>query len=210
MTCVNQRLVSLFFTYVFITIWLIYLVNFVGDFSSLELHGGPLTMENSNKTILVLLCSVHLSGKHMLFFAAGNYVLSITATLGNTVILFALNKESSLHPPSKLLYRCLALTDLLVGTIFATSRRCLFYVNSNSRQLLDRHLCVRCEHWCAHFYNSICSVHANNDCNKCGQTSRSVVGIEIQARRNFEARSSVSSLFLDSQHCIHCDHVEEI
>ena len=53
----------------------------------------------------------------MLFFAAGNYVLSITATLGNTVILFALNKESSLHPPSKLLYRCLALTDLLVGTI---------------------------------------------------------------------------------------------
>ena len=74
-------------------------------------------MENSNKTILVLLCSVHLSGKHMLFFAAINYALSITATLGNTAILFALNKESSLHPPSKLLYRCLALTDLLVGTI---------------------------------------------------------------------------------------------
>ena len=53
----------------------------------------------------------------MLFFAAINYVLSITATLGNTVILFALNKECSLHPPSKLLYRCLALTDLLVGII---------------------------------------------------------------------------------------------
>ena len=53
----------------------------------------------------------------MVFFAAMNYVLSITATLGNTVILFSLNKECSLHPPSKLLYRCLALTDLLVGII---------------------------------------------------------------------------------------------
>ena len=74
-------------------------------------------MVNSNETIQVLLCSVHLSGKHMLFFAAINYVLSITATLGNTVILFALNKESSLHPPSKLLYRCLAFTDLFVGII---------------------------------------------------------------------------------------------
>ena len=74
-------------------------------------------MVNSNETIQVLLCSLHLSGKHMLFFAAINYFLSITATLGNTVILFALNKESSLHPPSRLLYRCLALTDLLVGII---------------------------------------------------------------------------------------------
>ena len=32
-------------------------------------------------------------------------------------ILVALNKKSSLHPPSKLLYRCLATTDLLVGLI---------------------------------------------------------------------------------------------
>ena len=73
-------------------------------------------MENSNKTIQVLLCSVHLSGSHMIFFAAINYILSITATLGNTPVLFALNK-SSLHPPSKLLYRYLALTDFLVGII---------------------------------------------------------------------------------------------
>ena len=32
-------------------------------------------------------------------------------------ILVALNKKSSLHPPSKLLYRCLATTDMLVGLI---------------------------------------------------------------------------------------------
>ena len=39
------------------------------------------------------------------------------ATLGNYLILAALHKESSLHPPSKLLYRCLATTDLLVGLV---------------------------------------------------------------------------------------------
>ena len=50
-------------------------------------------------------------------FSAVNIFLSITATLGNSLILAALRKESSLHPPSKLLYRCLATTDLLVGVV---------------------------------------------------------------------------------------------
>ena len=50
-------------------------------------------------------------------FSAVNIFLSITATLGNSLILAALHKESSLHPPSKLLYRCLATTDLLVGLV---------------------------------------------------------------------------------------------
>ena len=49
--------------------------------------------------------------------SAVNILLSITAILGNSLILVALHKESSLHPPSKLLYRCLATTDLLVGLI---------------------------------------------------------------------------------------------
>ena len=43
--------------------------------------------------------------------------LSITAFLGNTLILAALHKESCLHPPSKLLLRTLAATDLCVGLI---------------------------------------------------------------------------------------------
>jgi len=42
---------------------------------------------------------------------------SITAFLGNTLILDALRKGSSVHPPSKLLYRNLAITDLCVGII---------------------------------------------------------------------------------------------
>ena len=51
-----------------------------------------------------------------IYFSAAVYILlSITTFLGNSLILVALHKESSLHPPSKLLYRCLATTDLLVG-----------------------------------------------------------------------------------------------
>ncbi|XP_022794715.1 melanocyte-stimulating hormone receptor-like [Stylophora pistillata] len=44
-------------------------------------------------------------------------LLSITAFLGNFLILVALHKESSLHPPSKLFYCCLATTDLLIGVV---------------------------------------------------------------------------------------------
>ena len=50
-------------------------------------------------------------------FSAVNILLSITRILGNCLILVALRKGSSLHPPSKLLYRCLATTDLLVGLV---------------------------------------------------------------------------------------------
>ena len=51
------------------------------------------------------------------FFIALNIFLSITATLGNALILVALHKVYSLHPPTKLLFRCLAVTDLCVGLI---------------------------------------------------------------------------------------------
>ena len=43
--------------------------------------------------------------------------LAITASLGNTLILIALHKVTSIYPPTKLLFRCLAVTDLLVGLI---------------------------------------------------------------------------------------------
>ena len=46
-----------------------------------------------------------------------NVSLSITAFLGNVLIIVALQKASSLHPPSKLLFSCLASTDLCVGLI---------------------------------------------------------------------------------------------
>ena len=47
--------------------------------------------------------------------AALNIFLSLTATLGNVLILVALRKVSSIHPATKLLFRCLVVTDLCVG-----------------------------------------------------------------------------------------------
>ena len=49
------------------------------------------------------------------FISVLNSFLSITAFLGNALILIALRKESSLHPPSKHLLRTLTTTDFCVG-----------------------------------------------------------------------------------------------
>ena len=49
--------------------------------------------------------------------SALNIPLSVTAFLGDLLIIVALQKPSSLHPPSKLLLGCLASTDLCVGLI---------------------------------------------------------------------------------------------
>ena len=73
------------------------------------------------KSFYELLCSPSLVGglqqQLPICFVAVDILLSITAFAGNSLILVALYKESSLHPPSKLLYRCLATTDLLVGLV---------------------------------------------------------------------------------------------
>ncbi|XP_020618757.1 melanocortin receptor 4-like [Orbicella faveolata] len=72
------------------------------------------------QTYLQLQCSAGWTSgihKQWIYLSAVNIFLSITAVLGNTLILVALRKVSSLHPPSKLLFRCLATTDLCVGVI---------------------------------------------------------------------------------------------
>ena len=73
------------------------------------------------KSFQELLCSPSLVGglqqQLSICFVAVDILLSITAFFGNSLILVSLYKESSLHPPSKLLYRCLATTDLLVGLV---------------------------------------------------------------------------------------------
>ena len=51
------------------------------------------------------------------FLVALNIFLSITASLSNALILIALHKVISIYPPTKLLFRCLAVTDLGVGLI---------------------------------------------------------------------------------------------
>ena len=78
------------------------------------------TRDGQQKTIEILFCSPDLSAGlhgHLTFFSVLNSFLSVTAFLGNALILVALCKESSLHPPSKLLLRSLAITDLCVGLI---------------------------------------------------------------------------------------------
>ena len=76
------------------------------------------TGDERKKTFEKLVCSAGLTaGIHdqLTFISVLNIFLSISAFLGNTLILAALRKESSLHPPSKLLLRSLATTDLCVG-----------------------------------------------------------------------------------------------
>ena len=76
--------------------------------------------DGKQKTFEQLMCSAGLTaGTHdqLTFIAVLNIFLSVTAFLGNALILAALRKESSLHPPSKLVLRSLATTDLCVGLI---------------------------------------------------------------------------------------------
>ena len=51
------------------------------------------------------------------FFVSVNVTCAIASFLGNILVIIALRKESSLHPSSKLLFRCLSFTDLCVGLI---------------------------------------------------------------------------------------------
>jgi len=78
------------------------------------------TGDVSQKAIVKLHCSVELTGgihNQLIWLSVLNVFLSIIAFLGNILILVALHKESSLHSPSKLLFRSLVTTDLCVGII---------------------------------------------------------------------------------------------
>ena len=74
----------------------------------------------SEAVSLQVICTFTLArGIHeeLIYVSAFNMFLSITAVVGNILILVALRKVSSIHPPSKLLFTCLATTDLCVGLI---------------------------------------------------------------------------------------------
>ncbi|XP_078343723.1 melanocyte-stimulating hormone receptor-like [Oculina patagonica] len=69
---------------------------------------------NSTKS----LCTTGLNGTRLkIFIIVLNSIQAMTAFLGNVLIIVALQKVSSLHPPSKRLLGCLASTDLCVGLI---------------------------------------------------------------------------------------------
>ena len=73
--------------------------------------------EGENVTVLKTLPSANVRVGLCIAIAAVNIVFSITASLGNILILIALRKVTSIHPPTKLLFQCLAITDLGVGLI---------------------------------------------------------------------------------------------
>ena len=110
-------------------------------------------------------------------FSAVNILFSITATLGNSLILATLHKESYPHPPSKLFYRCLATTDLLVFLV--TQPVAATYWTSLVH-----------EHWIRYPWDvgyitgftlrGVWSFSVYNDGHKREPTSRRVVGTEIQ------------------------------
>ena len=74
--------------------------------------------ENRQPTFQQVYCVEASTGKihiQLTVFSVIILLLSIIAFLGNALILVALRKESSLHPPSKILYCSLATTDFFVG-----------------------------------------------------------------------------------------------
>ena len=78
---------------------------------------GKFKEDGAKKTITELFCSTGLTAElhgHMTFTLVLKSFQSVTAFIGNAVILIAFYKESSLHPPSKLLLRCLAAAVLVL------------------------------------------------------------------------------------------------
>ena len=80
-------------------------------------------MENTDwETYQALQCSMYsevlLDLTPTAYFSISvNVLFCITAILGNALILVALQKDSLLHPASKMLFRCLAVADFCVGLI---------------------------------------------------------------------------------------------
>ena len=78
---------------------------------------GNVTEDENNITDQEVLFTTGLRTHQKILILTLNIPLSITAFLGNVLIIVALQKVPSIHPPSKLLLACLASTDLCVGLI---------------------------------------------------------------------------------------------
>ncbi|XP_020620387.1 melanocyte-stimulating hormone receptor-like [Orbicella faveolata] len=95
-------------------------------------------MENSTKegnyTITKeYFCTIGIGIDQKIVISALNIPQSISAFLGNVLIIVALQKVSFLHPPSRLLLGCLAVTDLGVGLITQPIRIALFMSPEHSK-----------------------------------------------------------------------------
>lgn len=96
-----------------------------------------LTEVRNQTSIRETFCSQCLTGIQLrILLSVLNTMLSITAFLGNAVIIVALRKVRSLHPPSKLLLTCLASADLCVGIITRPIYVVLVLTSENSRRYI--------------------------------------------------------------------------
>ena len=85
-----------------------------------------------------LICSTTQEDKpSVIFLSAFNLHLSVIASIGNILILIALQKPTTLHPPSKVLLCCLAASDLFVGIVLQPLVSILFIAVANE----NRDLC---------------------------------------------------------------------
>ena len=103
------------------------------------------TGDGNHKLCQVLYCSAELTGgvhNQLIILSVLNIVLSISAFLGNTLILVTLYKDGSLHPPSKLLFRSLAITDLCVGIIVVPFQVSVWLSVVNERWSTCRFMCA--------------------------------------------------------------------
>ena len=155
---------------------------------------------DKNQGILEKYCSkevfMELHGE-LIFLAVVNLFLSITALLGNTLILVALQRESSLSPQSKLLYRNLAITDFLVG-IIVEPVCCLFGVHGEQK---TRNLLLRS---CDKFDCSLCTMFGVSvylDYNKRGTTSSPVTGAQIQTHCHLQRNMYSCNRYLGFVRC---------
>ena len=91
---------------------------------------GNFTGDGNHRSYQELYCSAEITGgihNQLIILSVVNIFLSITAFL----IFVALHKDGSLHPPSKLLFRSLAITDLCVGIIVQPFRVTLWMFTVN-------------------------------------------------------------------------------
>ena len=148
---------------------------------------------NSNGTFVITKTPAGVG----IFITALNIFLSIFATLGNALILLALRKVSAIHPPTKLLFRCLAVTDLCVGLI--SQPLYVYYIFTSYLEIGN--LTIEHVFVVVFFYNVLLAVSPLTSAaiSINWQTSRSVVGAEIQTCCNFMPSSCGHSLFL-----VHC------
>ena len=86
-----------------------------------------ITTATETAVVDLIPCSaIGLDGKQMVFLSTFNVAICISA----------FRKVSSLHPPSKLLFECLACTDLGVGFFTPTHLYRLFYASQKRQDLL--------------------------------------------------------------------------